>query len=281
MFTYKDIQWVRNVKREGGKNWAYFDEDKDEMILHWSSLLFVHKPTHALTPKMGDLVVLFQKVNSNNQVCFTHLLTPVDNIEHDLIDTNPKHRWGRKMKVLARTKEFVKPFNFDLRAVNQGHTYSVGLLDKKNEKEAIQKTLWNGFKPFFNNEAYEEYINEICASIVDENFEVLESKEGAWNYAMHRFRERDRTLINKKKASTNPLVCECCTFDFSKTYPDLGNGFIECHHIIPINKGERISKLEHLALVCSNCHRMLHRKNKKNEYYTVEELKDIINKNNE
>jgi hypothetical protein len=279
MFSYKDIQWVRNVKREGGENWAYFDDDKDEMILHWSTF-YTHKPTHAMTPKVGDLVVLFQKVNANNQVCFTHLLTPLDNIEHDLIKTIPKHRWGRKMKVLARTKEFVKPLNFDLRAVNQGHTYSVELLDKKNEKETIQKRLWNGFKPFFNNEAYGKYIDEIYANVVDEAVDDIEAIEGAWNYAMHRFRERDRTLVNKKKTTT-PLVCECCTFDFSKTYPDLGNGFIECHHKIPIHRGERITEIKDLALVCSNCHRMLHRKNKNNDYYTVEELKDIIKNNNE
>lgn len=277
MFSHKDIQWVRNVKRDNGEDWAYFDDDKDDMILHWSSS-FVHQPTHAMIPQKGDLVVLFQKVNINNQVCFTHLLTPLDDVEHDLLATNPKHRWGRKMKILARTKEFVKPLNFDLRTVNQGHTYSIELLDKLIEKEAIQKTLWNGFKPFFNNKVYEEYFNEVYANVVDESVDNFQANEGAWNYAIHRFRERDRTLVHKKKASTTPLICECCTFDFSKTYPELGDGFIECHHIIPINQGERITNIYELALVCSNCHRMLHRKNKNNEYYTIKGLKEIINK---
>ncbi|HUH46582.1 MAG TPA: hypothetical protein VLZ54_05465 [Arenibacter sp.] len=96
MISYKDIQWCRNVKREGGKDWAYFDNDDDEIILHWSSS-YVRQPTHAMKPKIGDIVVLFQKVNTNALVYFTHLLTPVDNIEIDCIEKNPKHRWGRSI----------------------------------------------------------------------------------------------------------------------------------------------------------------------------------------
>lgn len=277
MFNYKDIQWVRNVKREKGENWAYFDNDKDEMLLHWSSS-YVNQPTHAMIPQIGDLVVLFQKVSKDNQIYFTHLLTPKDNLERDRIDTNPKHRWARKMTVLARTKEIIKPFNFNLKPVNQGHTYSVDLLNSTLEKEAIQKILWNAFYPFFKVEVYNNYLDDVYSNLSDESIELIEAVEGKYNYAMHRFRERDIAIVQKKKASVKYLKCECCAFDFSKTYPDLGDGFIECHHKIPIYKGERITNFKDLALVCSNCHRMLHRKNKHGGYFTVEELQTIINK---
>ncbi|HCY81662.1 MAG TPA: hypothetical protein DHV22_08690 [Xanthomarina gelatinilytica] len=48
---------------------------------------------------------------------------------------------------------------------------------------------------------------------------------------------------------------------FHKTYGDLGKGYIECHHITPLSQilGESITTLHDLALVCSNCHRMIHR----------------------
>ena len=42
---------------------------------------------------------------------------------------------------------------------------------------------------------------------------------------------------------------------------DLGKGYIEAHHTRPVAKlvtGER-TKVSDLALVCANCHRMLHR----------------------
>jgi len=45
-------------------------------------------------------------------------------------------------------------------------------------------------------------------------------------------------------------------------YGDHGDGFIECHHTKPVSElqvGEK-TKLSDLALVCSNCHRMIHRK---------------------
>ena len=276
MFSYKDIQWVRNVKREGGENWAYFEEDDDnEMILHWSSY-YTKQPTHAMKPKIGDIVVLFQKINIDNQIHFTHLLTPVDDFERDCIEKNTNYRWGRKMKILAKTKEVIKPLDFNLTAVNQGHTYSIDLLNKSMEKEIIQKVVWNAFAPFFREDVYKKYIAELSESLLDDALDDTESEEGKWNYAIHRFRERDRSLVRKKKASVANPICECCSFDFSNTYPNLGTGFIECHHRIPIHQGKRITRLEDLALVCANCHRMLHRKNNKNEYYSIKELKQII-----
>ncbi|WP_420719722.1 HNH endonuclease [Streptomyces sp. NRRL WC-3618] len=40
-----------------------------------------------------------------------------------------------------------------------------------------------------------------------------------------------------------------------------GAGYIECHHVIPLHvAGEGTTKLSDLALICSNCHRMIHRK---------------------
>ena len=61
-----------------------------------------------------------------------------------------------------------------------------------------------------------------------------------------------------------------------ETYGLHGNAFIECHHNIPIRAGQRITQIEDLALVCSNCHRMFHRKKADSRYYTVGELRDII-----
>jgi hypothetical protein len=275
MFKHTDIQWGRNVKASNGDNWAYFEDEADEMILHWSSS-YVNQPTHAMIPKIGDIVLLFQKINTTKLVCFTHLLTPVDIIEKDFLKEHPKHRWGRKMKILARTNQLIKPSNFNLTAVNQGHTYSIELFDKGLLKEDIQKIIWNAFKPFFREDIYKKYINELSDSLSDDVIDDSENEEGKWNYAMHRFRERDRSLVRKKKSSVTNPICECCNFDFSNTYPNLGDGFIECHHKTPINQGERITKLEDLALVCANCHRMLHRKNNQNDYYTVEELKNIV-----
>ena len=66
-------------------------------------------------------------------------------------------------------------------------------------------------------------------------------------------------------------------FDFKEKYGSRGDGFIECHHRIPLSeaKSEIKPKLSDFALLCSNCHRMIHRKKK---WLSVNELKKIFNK---
>ncbi|MES3028910.1 MAG: HNH endonuclease [Pseudomonadota bacterium] len=93
-----------------------------------------------------------------------------------------------------------------------------------------------------------------------------EASEGAIVLRLHRSRERDRNLVEKKKAhalaAQGRLVCEVCAFDFSDAYGTPGQGFIEAHHRKPISTlrlGEK-TRLADLALVCANCHRILHRK---------------------
>ena len=91
--------------------------------------------------------------------------------------------------------------------------------------------------------------------------------EGKVKYALHRKLERDSALAIRAKAGrlkqTGKLECEVCCFDFSKVYGRLGIGFIEAHHTSPVSTldGESKTKIESLSMVCSNCHRMLHRSN--------------------
>lgn len=92
-----------------------------------------------------------------------------------------------------------------------------------------------------------------------------DAPEGRLLTLYHRTRERSRELVHRKKAHAirtgRPLACEVCDFDFAARYGPRGVGFIECHHKQPlssISAGAR-TKLADLALVCSNCHSMLHR----------------------
>jgi 5-methylcytosine-specific restriction protein A len=98
----------------------------------------------------------------------------------------------------------------------------------------------------------------------DEETEV-DFPEGRLLFRLHRARERDPRAVAKKKAqaaaSTNGLACEVCGFDFGHRYGELGEGFIECHHLRPLaDTGPTRTRAEDLALLCSNCHRMAHRR---------------------
>ncbi|MGW1837301.1 HNH endonuclease [Streptomyces sp. NPDC002067] len=89
--------------------------------------------------------------------------------------------------------------------------------------------------------------------------------EGRLLMRRHQARERNKSLRKKKINSVlqrgGRLACEACGFDFEEVYGDRGAGYIECHHVVPLHEaGEGRTKLSDLALICANCHRMIHRK---------------------
>lgn len=100
---------------------------------------------------------------------------------------------------------------------------------------------------------------------IESHEDEYEGEEGGVLLKLHRSRERDQKLIRRKReqvmAQNGKLVCEVCTLDFGERYGPHGQGYIEAHHLKPVSTlgtGGR-TKLSDLALVCANCHRMLHR----------------------
>jgi putative restriction endonuclease len=64
--------------------------------------------------------------------------------------------------------------------------------------------------------------------------------------------------------------------DFEKKYGERGKDFIEAHHTIPVSEmvpGQN-TKVEDIALVCSNCHKILHRTR---PWLSMKRLKEILN----
>ena len=89
--------------------------------------------------------------------------------------------------------------------------------------------------------------------------------EGREKLLIHIERERNPKIIKQKKkrilSETGKLICEVCKFDFVSRYGELGKGFCEVHHKNPLSEvdNETQTSLEDLAIVCANCHRMIHR----------------------
>jgi hypothetical protein len=82
----------------------------------------------------------------------------------------------------------------------------------------------------------------------------------------HRKREskfRRKKIIDAMKNNNGRLICEVprCGFDFHARYGEVGAGFAEVHHKKPLSeaprKGQAV-RLADLAIVCANCHRMIH-----------------------
>ncbi|QCP08431.1 HNH endonuclease [Micrococcus luteus] len=107
-------------------------------------------------------------------------------------------------------------------------------------------------------------VAEPAGVVADPEEEALAAWEGMTRAVRHLRRERDPKLraakITSMVAAGGRIACEICGFDFEQTYGAVGQGYIEVHHVRPLHdSGPVLTRLEDLALLCSNCHRMIHR----------------------
>lgn len=138
------------------------------------------------------------------------------------------------------------------RAVKGGIGQSnVWFADKEESQEIVGQVL--------------ELINAGGASSLPDVDQSKSITEGNPRLVAHLRRERNPAIVKLKKATalkaTGKLCCEVCGFDFKEKYGDIGDGFCEVHHIRPLCKsdGNVKTELKDLAIICSNCHRIIHR----------------------
>lgn len=96
-----------------------------------------------------------------------------------------------------------------------------------------------------------------------------EGHEGDVKQRLVKHRRRESRMRNQKitdvlHKNNDRLICEVpnCGFDFHAKYKELGTGFAEVHHNKPLSEAPRkgrVVRLADLAIVCANCHRMIHR----------------------
>lgn len=118
----------------------------------------------------------------------------------------------------------------------------------------------------------------IAPSMMSNPTDAESALEGSLLVQLHRRRERDSRLRRNKiyhvLSSDGHLACEICGFDFARTYGQRGDGFIECHHVVPLHvSGPTRTRLEDLALICANCHRMIHRRI---PWLSPDQLRDVL-----
>lgn len=100
--------------------------------------------------------------------------------------------------------------------------------------------------------------------------------EGQQRLVLHLRRERDRTLVERKKKSVRELTCEVCKFSFAQAYGFKAKDYCEVHHLAPLSTtvGARRTKLSDLAILCANCHRVVHLKYPPHTLNEVREMLD-------
>lgn len=152
-----------------------------------------------------------------------------------------------------------------------------GLFENANELEAIEILK--------KDKDYGEIANALSRFILVEDEDYpddspdAEYPEGEKAYKTHRVIERNQKVIKEAKKQfamkhNGRLFCEACGIDFTILYGERGKGFIEGHHtklVSEMKEGEK-TKTGDIAMLCSNCHRMIHRK----PLITIEGLFDLF-----
>jgi 5-methylcytosine-specific restriction protein A len=150
----------------------------------------------------------------------------------------------------------------------------------------LQEEVWREFAGRPNDlRQVADAIAGACAVLPNvsvQSDELMEGEvlpEGRLLTRLHLLHERNRALVERKRqqtlARTGRLACEVCDFDFARVYGKLGDGFAECHHLVPLSElpGVRATRLSDLAIVCANCHRILHRTR---PTITIAELRKLV-----
>lgn len=277
-FTPSDIIWIKNVTNKKGSH-AYMELTTDIFTLHFPNKSGDSK--NLLSPKINDIILLRQVINK--VPVFTHLVTPIDDLRVE-DDKRSEYRYGREVRIIAKTElNSVIPVSSTLwnkinfQGISHGNVCEIENISSVENVDKLKLNIWNKFgKYFISSEEQSATITSSIITELEDSNPDLSVTEGELRLVSHIVKERNREIVKEKKQlaiNNNSLKCEVCTFSFPKTYQ---SNFIECHHILPIGEsGVRKTKLEDLALVCANCHRMLHVKFE-GKYLTIDQLKKRI-----
>src|SRR5260221_430530 len=82
--------------------------------------------------------------------------------------------------------------------------------------------------------------------------------------------------LNKKKHAAS-LDCEVCGFSFVRAYGSGASDYCEVHHLLPLSDVEHSARtrMEDLAILCANCHRVVHLRNPP---YTLDQVRSMLAK---
>lgn len=116
-------------------------------------------------------------------------------------------------------------------------------------------------------------------TVEDTDDELVEAEEGRLLTRLHTYRERAKGLAKAKRLEVlkhgGKLDCEVCNLDFIDIYGSHADAVMEVHHRLPLSAlpAERRTKLSDLAVVCANCHRVIH---SKAPWLEIEELRELM-----
>jgi 5-methylcytosine-specific restriction protein A len=152
-----------------------------------------------------------------------------------------------------------------------GRTYSLNDIEEKVFSQDLFRMI-ELYKKLVTENGYDTF-EGLDLGLKDRT--VKEKKRLALHYRMDRVGN-----VSKKVKNAKGYICEICNFDFLEFYGEIGKEYIEAHHLIPfeklsINEERELDVVNDFAVLCANCHRMIHRQE---DPSNLQALKATINK---
>lgn len=111
--------------------------------------------------------------------------------------------------------------------------------------------------------------------LLDVDIHTLAATEGRRRLVLHLQRERNQTVVRNKKKHAVSHDCEVCGFSFARAYGLAASKYCEVHHLLPLSEVEQATetRMEDLAILCANCHRVVHLHNPP---YTLQQVRRML-----
>ena len=142
----------------------------------------------------------------------------------------------------------------DWRITEAGRAYLASLIRKITER-----TTFSYVNPAMVDNIMNVGLAVSSAHPWDGEVEFAEgSKDLVWTVRYER-----SSKLREAAIKLHGRICQGCGFDFEASYGQLGRGFILVHHTKPVSsmQGQATVNAEtDMVVLCSNCHRMVHRR---------------------
>lgn len=160
----------------------------------------------------------------------------------------------------------------------QGKSFPIpkNIWDKLDKMAMDRNPEYHGYQELL------EVTLPLIGSTDDADLDSLNAEEemfdGERKQRIATYHNRNQKLRNKA-IEIHGFECMVCGFSFEKKYGARGYGFIEVHHLNPVSSLDEATPVDpkkEMAVVCSNCHTMIHREN---DNLSLDELRAIIKQN--
>ncbi|MGQ8875185.1 HNH endonuclease [Paenibacillus sp. TSA_86.1] len=121
----------------------------------------------------------------------------------------------------------------------------------------------------------EQFIKADTAYSIIEDEIILYEEGGKKHSVVNKYERNDK--VRKAAILYHGTTCMGCGFNFEEHYGSHGKGFIEIHHLNSLSSHgveHYVDPKEDIAVLCSNCHKMVHRH--VSEPLTINQLIELI-----